>query len=63
MAESGNTVRLTCFGNRYNGFGQLHMIGDDFVWVGIDSWRTEGEAWTDTYRIKPMGILTAPLIM
>lgn len=55
-------IRITCLGNRYNGFGQLHMIGDDLTWVGPDSWRTQGEAWTDTYRVKEMGILTAPLL-
>ena len=57
-----NVFRITLLGNRYNGFGQLHMIGDDLVWQGPDSWRTTGTSWTDTYQLKPMGILTAPLI-
>ena len=58
-----NIVRITCLGNRYNGFGQLHLIGDDIVWLGPNSWRTEGTSWTDTYQVKPMGILTAPQII
>ena len=55
-------LALTLLGNRYNGFGQLHMIGDDINWLGPDSWRSEGTSWSDTYQIKPMGILTAPLL-
>ncbi len=55
-------LRITCPGNRYNGFGQLHLIGDDLSWVGPDSWRTEGVSWTDTYQVRPMGILSAPLV-
>lgn len=62
LKEQDNVLKITCLGNRYNGFGQLHLIGDDFYWLGQNSWRTEGTSWTDTYQVKPMGILTAPLI-
>ncbi len=62
MKEGENMLRITCLGNRYNGFGQLHLIGDDLSWVGPDSWRTEGVSWTDTYQVRPMGILSAPLV-
>ena len=55
-------LTITCLGNRYNGFGQLHMIGDDVNWMGPDSWRTHGNSWTDQYQVKPMGVLTAPLV-
>lgn len=58
-----NVLLVTCLGNRYNGFGQLHLIGDDLYWLGQNSWRTEGTSWTDTYQVKPMGILTAPQII
>ncbi len=61
LAEDA-TITLTLLGNRYNGFGQLHMIGDDVNWLGPDSWRTEGTSWSDAYQLKPMGILTAPLL-
>lgn len=57
-----NMLRITCLGNRYNGFGQLHLIGDDLFWLGPNSWRSEGTSWTDTYQVKPMGILSAPQI-
>lgn len=62
LKKGDNMLSITCLGNRYNGFGQLHMIGDDIVWPGPDSWRTEGSSWTETYRIKPMGILSAPIV-
>lgn len=61
--EEDNILQITCLGNRYNGFGQLHLIGDDMFWLGQDSWRSEGTSWTDTYQVKPMGILTAPHII
>ncbi len=62
LREEGNVLELTCLGNRYNGFGQLHLIGDDLYWLGPNSWRTDGTMWADTYQLKPMGILTAPMI-
>lgn len=63
LKEHDNVLQITCLGNRYNGFGQLHLIGDDIVWLGQNSWRSEGTSWTDTYQIRPMGILTAPQII
>ena len=63
IQQRDNELLITCLGNRYNGFGQLHLIGDDLVWLGPDSWRTTGASWTDTYQIKPMGVLTAPQII
>lgn len=63
LPEGENIIRLTCLGNRFNGFGQLHMIGNDLTWVGPDSWRTEAESWTETYQLKEMGILSEPLLM
>ncbi len=62
LRKGRHRIAITCLGHRYNGFGQLHMIGDDLVWMGPDSWRTTGEAWTDGYQVKPMGVLSAPII-
>ena len=63
LRTHNNVLQITCLGNRYNGFGQLHLIGDDMYWLGQNSWRTEGTSWTDTYQVKAMGILTAPQIL
>lgn len=55
-------IAAACLGHRYNGFGQLHMIGDDLVWMGPDSWRTENESWTEEYQVRPMGVLSEPVV-
>ena len=47
-------VKLTLLGNRYNGFGQLHLIGDDIVWLGPDSFRSCGDSFTGNYNVIPM---------
>lgn len=52
-------LKLCVYGNRFNGFGTLHNANDDFVWYGPDSYRTAGDDWTDSYRIRPVGILSA----
>lgn len=62
LKKGSHRIAVTCLGHRYNGFGQLHMIGDDIVWMGPNSWRTENESWTEEYQIKPMGVLSAPII-
>lgn len=62
LQRGDNRIAVTLLGNRYNGFGQLHMMGNDVSWLGPDSWRTEGNSWTDAYQIKQMGILSAPMI-
>ncbi len=62
LKKGKHRIEVTCLGHRYNGFGQLHMIGDDLVWIGPDSWRTTGEAWSDAYQIRPMGVLSAPFV-
>lgn len=62
LSGQNDLLQITCLGNRYNGFGQLHLIGDDMYWLGADSWRSEGTSWTDGYQTKPMGVLTAPLV-
>lgn len=62
LEKGTHIISVTCLGNRYNGFGQLHMIGNDLVWKGPDSWRTRDDSWTEEYQIKPMGILSAPVI-
>lgn len=63
LKKGNHRISIICLGNRFNGFGQLHMIGDDVVWLGPNSWRCEGTSWTDVYQIKPMGVLSAPVIL
>lgn len=56
-------VKLVLLGNRYNGFGQLHLIGDDMVWLGPDSFRSCGDSFTSTYNVISMGIMSEPVMV
>ncbi|MGN0779142.1 MAG: hypothetical protein ACI4MJ_08355 [Aristaeellaceae bacterium] len=61
--EAGaHMLTLTLLGNRENAFGPLHQADAADKWIGPDAWRTEGTCWTDSYRLKPLGIRTAPWI-
>ncbi|MDE6641217.1 MAG: hypothetical protein K2K63_11885, partial [Acetatifactor sp.] len=62
VKKGSHRIAVTCLGHRYNGFGQLHMIGDDLVWLGPDSWRTENESWAEEYQVRPMGVLSEPVV-
>jgi hypothetical protein len=53
---------LLLFGNRANCFGQVHLCDSQMTWLDPASYRTTGSAWSDEYRLKPLGILTTPLI-
>ena len=49
-------------GNRHNGFGPIHMADCRRFCIGPDAWRTTGSGWTESYRLRPVGILSAPVI-
>jgi len=54
-------IDLTCFGNRFNTFGQLHWTEHPRnLGGGPDAWRTKGAAWSYEYRPIPMGVLKSP---
>lgn len=55
-------IRICCYGNRFNTFGQLHNCDPEEVYFGPKTWRTSGSAWCPQYRIRPVGILTTPVI-
>ncbi|MBR4769158.1 MAG: hypothetical protein IK088_09315, partial [Lachnospiraceae bacterium] len=62
-AEAGtHTVDLKLFGNRANGFGPVHLTDLKERWIGPQAWRTEGEKWCYEYRLKEIGVLSAPEI-
>ena len=61
--SEGEAVDITVFGNRVNAFGQVHStIAKGQFWYGPDSWRSENDGWADEYQLRPMGILTAPVV-
>ncbi|WP_022753587.1 hypothetical protein [Butyrivibrio fibrisolvens] len=62
-SEEACRVKLILLGNRYNGFGQLHLIGDDMLWLGPDSFRSCGDSFTSNYNVISMGIMSEPVIL
>ena len=62
ITPGSHTLKLTLLGNRFNCFGPVHLSVPKFRWLGPNSWRTTGSNWTDSYRLKPLGIFSAPII-
>ncbi len=57
-----STLDITLFGNRQNSFGHVHNADRNYYWLGPPSWRTEGTFWSYEYVLRPLGILTTPII-
>lgn len=51
-------IAITAYGSRYNSFGTIHNANDEFKWYGPDSYRTTGSQWSDSYLLKPNGIIS-----
>ena len=62
MLTGKHTIDFTCYGNRYNSFGPLHMHDEKCIWFGPACWRTQGDKWTYEYELKDMGIVKPPEI-
>ncbi|MBS3966234.1 MAG: hypothetical protein KGZ60_03130 [Truepera sp.] len=56
-------LEITAYGNRLNAFGPVHLADAQETWIGPNAWRSEGERWSYEYQLKPMGILSAPLLL
>ena len=62
LSTGEHTLSLTCYGNRYNSFGPLHLCDENRIWFGPDAWHTKGDEWTYDYQLKETGFLQAPVI-
>lgn len=62
VSAGEHTLKLTLLGNRFNCFGPVHLADSKYRWLGNISWRTLGAEWTESYRLKPLGIRSAPII-
>ena len=62
IAAGDHDLKLTLLGNRFNSFGAVHLADLRLSWHGPDAWRTRESSWTESYRLKPLGILSAPLV-
>jgi hypothetical protein len=58
LAAGQHELEVCAYGSRQNAFGALHNANDDFKWYGPDSYRTSGDEWSESYRIRPVGILS-----
>lgn len=54
------TVSVTCYGNRENSFGTLHLPDGCTKWFAPNAWRSEHEWWMEGYNVKTMGVLQRP---
>ena len=55
-------VSLSLYISRQNAFGHVHHADENIRWIGPDAWRSKGNAWTESYRLRPEGLLSAPII-
>lgn len=62
VSPGTHLLKLTLLGNRQNSFGPVHLANLNERWIGPDAWRSGGNSWTYSYRLKPLGILSAPII-
>jgi len=62
LAPGDHELRIVLLGNRQNAFGPVHLADGARKWIGPDAWRTWNANWTESYRLKPIGILSAPVI-
>lgn len=62
VPAGSHTLKLTLLGNRFNCFGPIHLADPTYYWMGPNSWRTTGSSWTESYRLRPLGIRSAPII-
>ena len=60
LSAGSHELIVRVYGNRFNVMGALHNADDYYVGFGPDSYHTTGEQWTDTYRVRPVGLLAAP---
>ena len=55
-------LELTLLGNRQNCFGPVHNADATYIHVRPAGYRLVGDSWTESYRLKPLGILSAPIL-
>ncbi len=63
LAAGDHLLKLTMYGNRINSFGQVHLKDDALTYFGPKTWRSTGDQWTYEYRLKPQGVICAPLLL
>ncbi len=62
LAKGLHKLDIKLYTHRFNSFGSVHNADSALGWHGPASWRTENESWTYEYRLKEVGILSAPAV-
>lgn len=62
ITPGSHVLEVTLLGNRANCFGPVHLADPIYPWQGPDCWRTQDALWTESYRLKSLGIMTAPIV-
>ena len=62
LPAGDHMLQLTLLGHRCNSFGPVHLADEKHLWIGPTAWRTVNDEWTDEYRLKTEGVLSAPVI-
>ena len=61
--EAGeHTLELVLLGNRNNALEPVHNTDLATNWVDNNTWKTEGDGWSDEYILSDMGIMARPVI-
>ena len=62
LPAGNHKLDITVYGNRVNAFSALHCADKHLRWFGPGAWRLTDWAWSYEYQLRPMGILTAPIL-
>lgn len=62
LKKGRHSIKVTLYGNRFNGFGMLHNANENYVWYGNSSYRTTGKDWTYDYMLRSTGIMSDIII-
>ncbi|WWD16248.1 hypothetical protein CI109_100674 [Kwoniella shandongensis] len=57
-----HSIAFTCYGNRHNAFGAVHLVPNKTDWLNADSWRSDYDWWSEEYVLGQVGILNAPRV-
>lgn len=62
LSRGQHAIDFTCYGNRHNAFGAIHLVPDKTNWLGADTWRSDYDWWSEEYVLGSIGILNAPRV-
>lgn len=51
-------LKVKAYISRNNSFGPVHLADEKDEWFGPSAWRTQGDRWTESYRLSEQGLLS-----